>query len=72
MNKADPNPQSHGNADPQDEVDPLFKGAAFAEQQRLKLNRADEDASHCGRDAQLDQQINEDEALFHCWLNDAR
>jgi hypothetical protein len=43
----------------------VLEGAAFAEQKRLKLNRADQNAGHGGRYAELDQQIDKDEALFH-------
>ena len=49
-------------------MDALMRTAAawiLAKQERLEFLRTAEDAGCGGSDAQLDQQINENEALFH-------
>ncbi len=61
----DPHAQGQGNADPQDEIDFLLPVPLIAEQQRLELHRAAQNAGRRGGHAQLDQQIDEDESLFH-------
>ena len=65
-------PRGKRNADPQHQVDFLFHAALLAKQQRLELQRTNQSAGHGGGYAQLDQQINEDESLFHGSLNRIR
>ncbi len=65
LTEPDPHPESQGNADPQHQIDLLFPIALIAKQQRLELHRAAQNAGCRGGYAQLDQQIDENQALGH-------
>ena len=63
--EADPDAESQRNADPQDQIDLLLPGAFITKEQRLEFYRSHQGAGHRGSHAQLDQEIDEDESLFH-------
>src|ERR1700730_14667898 len=63
--KANPDTDCYGQRDPQDEVHLLPKRALLAEQQGLEFLGANQTTGHGRGDAQLDQQMDEDQSRFH-------
>jgi hypothetical protein len=63
--KADPDSQRQRDANPEHQVDFLFPIAFVAEQERLELHLASKNAGGGRSYANLDQQVDEDETLFH-------
>ena len=65
LDETNPHAQRNRNAEPQDKIDLLGGGAFFTEKKLLEFERSNQSARHRCRNAQLDQQIDEDEPLFH-------